>query len=75
MTLITITTVGYAEIHPLSQGGRLFNSFLIFFGVSAMFMAVGTMTQAIIELELQDQYGKRRKRRMMQKMHDHWFTS
>src|SRR5438477_4594140 len=74
MTLITISTVGYAEIHPLSQGGRLFNSFLIFFGVSAMFMAVGTMTQAIIELELQDQYGKRRKKRMMQKMHDHFIV-
>jgi len=33
MTLTTITTVGYQEIHPLSQSGRLFNSFFIFFGV------------------------------------------
>jgi voltage-gated potassium channel len=31
MTLITVTTVGYAEIHPLSHAGRIFNSFLIFF--------------------------------------------
>ena len=74
MTLITISTVGYAEIHPLSQAGRLFNSFLIFFGVGAMFLAFGTMTQAIIELELQDQYRKRRKRRMMQQMHDHFIV-
>jgi voltage-gated potassium channel len=74
MTLITITTVGYAEIHPLSQAGRLFNSFLIFFGVSAMFLAFGTMTQAIIELELQDQYGKRRKKRMIEEMHDHFIV-
>src|SRR5947209_16899496 len=70
MTLITITTVGYAEIHALSQAGRVFNSFLIFFGVSAMFLAFGTMTQAIIELELQDRYGRRRKKRMIQQMHD-----
>jgi voltage-gated potassium channel len=74
MTLTTITTVGYMEIHPLSRAGRIFNSFLIFFGVSTMFLAFGTMTQAIIELELQDQYRKRRKRRMMQQMHDHYIV-
>ena len=56
MTLITITTVGYQEIHTLSRAGRIFNSFLIFFGVSAMFFAVGAMTQTIIELQLQDRY-------------------
>jgi voltage-gated potassium channel len=74
MTLTTITTVGYGEIHPLSRAGRLFNSFLIFFGVSVMFLVFGTITQAIIELELQDQYGKRRKKRLMQKMHDHFIV-
>jgi len=52
MTLITITTVGYAEIHPLSHAGRIFNSFLIFFGVTTLFFAIGAMTQSIIELEL-----------------------
>ena len=72
MTLITITTVGYQELRPLSYSGRLFNSFLILFGVSAMFFAVGTMTQTIIELELQDGYGKGRKKRMIMKMHDHY---
>lgn len=74
MTLITITTVGYAEIHPLSQAGRIFNSFLILFGVSAMLYAIGAMTQSIIELELQDAYGKRRKKRMIQHMHDHFIV-
>ena len=34
MTLITMSTVGYMEIHPLSTAGRIFNSVLIFFGVS-----------------------------------------
>jgi voltage-gated potassium channel len=71
MTLITITTVGYQEIHPLSHAGRIFNSFLILFGVSAMFMAVGAVTQTIIELELQDRYGKRRKRRMVAGLRHH----
>ena len=52
MTLITLSTVGYAEIHPLSHAGRVFNAFLIFFGVTTIFIAIGAMTQTIIELEL-----------------------
>ncbi len=74
MTLITITTVGYQEIHPLSHAGRVFNSFLILFGVSAMFFAVGAVTQTIIELELQDRYGKRRKKRMIAKLENHFIV-
>ena len=74
MTLITITTVGYQEVHPLSHMGRIFNSFLILFGVSAMFFAVGVITQGIIELELQDRYGKRRKKRMIDQMDEHFIV-
>ncbi len=74
MTLTTITTVGYQELRPLSHAGRVFNSFLILFGVSAMFVAVGAMTQTIIELELQDRYGNRRTKRMIDTLHDHFIV-
>ncbi len=74
MTLTTITTVGYQEIRSLSKAGRVFNSFLIMFGVTTMFLAVGAMTQTIIELELQDSYGKRRKKRMIEHLHDHFIV-
>lgn len=72
MTLITITTVGYQELHPLSQAGRIFNSFLILFGVSGVLFSVGSMTQTIIELELQDRYGKRKTRRMISALKEHY---
>lgn len=71
MTLITITTVGYQEIHPLSFAGRIFNSFLIFFGVIMLLLSVGGMTQVMIELELTQYFGKRRTRRMIDKLQDH----
>src|ERR1700730_18389031 len=74
MTLTTITTVGYQEMRPLSHAGRVFNSFLILFGVTAMFLALGAMTQTIIELELQDRYGNRRKRRMIENLHNHFIV-
>jgi voltage-gated potassium channel len=74
MTLITITTVGYQEVRPLSHAGRVFNSFLIFFGVSAMLFAVGAMTQTIIELELRDTYRGRRRKRAIMQMKDHYIV-
>jgi voltage-gated potassium channel len=74
MTLITVSTVGYAEIHPLSHAGRIFNSFVIFFGVITMFFAIGAMTQSIIELELGEYFGKRRARRMIEKLEQHFIV-
>src|SRR5271156_3010427 len=71
MTLTTITTVGYGELHPLSYWGRVFNSFVIIFGVTIMLLAVGGMTQVIIELELTQYFGKRRTRKMINKLEDH----
>src|SRR5215471_4264880 len=74
MTLTTMTTVGYAEIHPLSRAGRIFNSFLIMIGVTTIFIGIGTMTQTIIELELGDALGRRRNKRMIEKLQDHFIV-
>src|SRR6266481_4057489 len=72
MTLTTMTTVGYGEVHPLSRAGRVFNSFLIFFGVATLFIAIGAMTQTIIEFEFGDILGKRRNKRMIDNLKDHF---
>ena len=74
MTLTTMTTVGYAEIHPLSRAGRIFNSFLIMIGVTTIFIGIGTMTQTIIELELGDVLGRRRNKRMIEKLQNHFIV-
>lgn len=74
MTLSTITTIGYQEIKPLSHSGRIFNSFLIIFGVSGVFVAVGAMTQTMIELELEGRYSERRKKKMIHQLHDHFIV-
>jgi voltage-gated potassium channel len=72
MTLITMSTVGYAEIHPLTHAGRVFNSFVIAFGVTIIFMAIGAMTQTIVEVEFADALGKRRNKRMIEKLKNHF---
>ena len=74
MTLITITTVGYGEVHPLSQAGRVFNTFLMLFGTTILFLGVGAMTQTVIELELNQYFGKRRIKNMIGKLDGHFIV-
>ena len=70
LTLTTMTTVGYGD--RFSHAGRVFNAFLIMFGVTTIFIAIGAMTQTIIELELGDAISKRRNKRMIDKLKDHY---
>lgn len=74
MSLITITTVGYREIHPLNHAGRVFNTFLMIFGVGVMFYAFGVMTQTIIELQLSELLYRRRIKRMIEKLKNHFIV-
>ena len=52
MTVITITTVGYREIHPLSAAGKIFTIFLILGGVGTAFYILTTLVRHILEGEL-----------------------
>jgi voltage-gated potassium channel len=70
LTLTTMTTVGYGDSFPRTV--RVFNALLIMVGVSTIFIAIGAMTQTIIEFELGDAIGKRRNKRMIDKLKDHY---
>lgn len=74
MTLTTMTTVGYGEIHPLDPRGRIFNSFLIIFGVTTILVAIGAVTQFIIEMEFGEALENRRKKRMIDKLEEHFIV-
>jgi voltage-gated potassium channel len=72
MTLTTVLTVGYGEIHPLSFWGRVFNSGMLLVGVTVILLAMGAITQTILELELNQFFGKRRNKNMIDKLKDHY---
>jgi len=74
MSLITLTTVGYGEIRPLSQAGRIFNSLLILIGVTTVFFAIGVIAQYAVEAELGAYFGRRRKRRLLEKLAAHYIV-
>ena len=72
MALTTVTTIGYGEALPLGKAGRMFNVFYVVIGVATLFVAIGVLTQAMIELELSGYFPKRRRRRMIDNLTSHF---
>jgi len=72
MVITTLTTIGYGEVHPLSHVGRIFNIFIILGGVSLVFLAIGSATEALLEFELQSFFGRRRMEREIGRLTDHY---
>ena len=66
MTVVTMTTVGYAEVKPLSQAGRAFNLFVMLGGVGLMLYILTVTVQAVVEDEVLK--GLFRRRRMSAKI-------
>ena len=74
MTLMTLTTVGYGEVHPLSLLGRIVASSLMLGGVAAVFISIGILVDVVIKLELADTFGRKRRLHMIEKLTDHYIV-
>src|SRR5688500_16309785 len=65
MTVITLTTVGYMEVHPLTPTGRAFTMFLLMGGVFTLLYAATTVIAGLVSGEIG---GKLEKQRMERKL-------
>jgi voltage-gated potassium channel len=71
MVGITLTTIGFGEIHPLSDAGRVFTLVLILGGVAIVSYTFTEFTRYVVEGDLQRALDARRWRARMQQMQDH----
>jgi voltage-gated potassium channel len=71
MTVITMTTVGYEEVHPLSPRGRWFTIFLLLGGLFAFFYTVTELVRAVVGGEVQGLLGRRRMERNLAALRQH----
>ena len=71
MSVITLTTVGYEEVRPLDQGGRIFTIGYTIAGIGVMFYVASTIVEELIAGTIADALGTRRLSRRAQRMHDH----
>ncbi len=74
MTVITITTIGYGEVHRLDRTGKIFSIILIFFGLGAVAFAVRNATRLMLEGELADILGRRKLEQKIKKLKDHYIV-
>mgnify|MGYP000875213419 CR=1 FL=1 len=72
MTVITLATIGYGEIHPLTTAGRAFTIVLITLGVTAAGLLFTTLTQALVETQLAATFGRRKVFRDISKLKNHY---
>jgi voltage-gated potassium channel len=71
MTVITISTVGYGEIHALSDPGRLWTATVILGGVSLVAYTLGVVTQMIVEGRLYNVLGRKIMENKLRKLKEH----
>jgi len=74
MTIITLTTVGFKEVHDLSENGKIFTITLIVGGVGTMLYVLRIGAQLILEGELQEIYGRKRLEKRLKELKDHYIV-
>ena len=71
MTLITVSTVGYGEVAPLSMGGKLFTSFLILICFGTFAYAISSITSYLVNGEYKTYTRLIKKQKMIEKLENH----
>ena len=72
MTIITLSTVGFSEVVPLSQAGRFITVIIIFLGISVGAYTIGMLVRALVEGELVKIFGRRKVQRQISGLKNHF---
>jgi len=71
MTVITVSTVGYGELHPLTEAGRLFTVILIALGVGVVTFSISVIFRIIFQHQLKIFMEKRSMQREIDSIDKH----
>ncbi|OHD66048.1 MAG: hypothetical protein A2176_09825 [Spirochaetes bacterium RBG_13_51_14] len=72
MTIITISTVGFQEIKPLSTAGRVLTIVIIGGGIMIAAYTIGTLVRIFIEGELRKTFGRRKVEKKISELKNHY---
>lgn len=74
MTVITVTTVGYKEVHPMSRQGEAFTVVLLMGGVATVLYTFSFVMARLVEGGLQHRWLERRHTRMLDELEQHFIV-
>ncbi|MDE2291499.1 MAG: potassium channel protein [Elusimicrobia bacterium] len=72
MTVITVATVGYGEVHPLSAHGRAFTMLLIVLGLGVTAYAFSQLTAFIVEGDLSAAFRRKKMEKRIAGLDQHF---
>lgn len=71
MTTITVATVGFQEVHPLSNSGRMFTIILIITSFGTFAFAISSITRYILDGEFREYFKTKRLTSELEKLENH----
>ena len=72
MTIITLSTVGYGEVHTIGPAGRIFTILLILFGIFIIAYIVGLITETLVESEIRSIFGRKKLSKRIESLRNHY---
>lgn len=74
MTAITLSTVGFREVQPLSPTGQIFTMFLLAGGLGVVLYTLTAVMEKVVEGEFQQFFGRRRMQKQIEALTDHYIV-
>lgn len=74
MTTITLSTVGFGEVKPLDQTGRIFTIMLILTGAAFVAYQLAYFSQLMLDVDLMDLYRRRKLKKSLEQLKDHYIV-
>lgn len=71
MTTLAITTVGFGEVRPLSDAGKIFTIFLLIISWSTLAFVLARITQFVVTGEINKYFKSRKMMNVISKLHNH----
>jgi len=74
LTIITVATVGYGDMVPVTSGGKLLTVILVLVGVSFVMYMFGKIVENMVEGGLQEILGKRQMKKQLEHLSNHYIV-
>lgn len=74
MTVITLSSVGFMEVHPLSNAGRTFTMFLILSGSGVLIYCISVLTAFVIEGQITDVFRRIKMTKKIDSLRGHYIV-
>jgi voltage-gated potassium channel len=74
MTVITLSTIGYGEVNPVSPTGRIFTLILILMGVGFFLYVIGNVVQFLVEGRIRLVLGRHKLDKQISQLNNHYIV-